>query len=106
MIHRSLPCQFYLLKHSKKITKGENYRLYEECYNKSQQDALMKDLLLELLSSMKDTIKLLLERFPFSDKAEAKQNKMDNTNEQRIRYLNVREHYALSSVTKNSDSGF
>ena len=74
----------------KKLTKEESYRLYEKYYNKSQQDALMKDFLLELLSSMKDTTKLLVERF-FSDKAEAKQNKMDNTNEQRIRYPNVRE---------------
>ena len=85
----------------KKFTKEESYRLYEEYYNKSQQDALMKDLLLELLSSIKDTTKLLVERFPFFDKAEPKQNKIDNTNEQRMRYPNVREPYVLSSVTKN-----
>ena len=50
---------------------------------------------------MKDTTNPFVERFPFSDKAEAKQNKMDNSNEQRIRYPNAREPYALSSVTKN-----
>ena len=38
--------------------------------------------------------------FSVSDKAQAKQNTMDNTNKQRRRYPNVREPYALSSVTK------
>ena len=70
----------------KKFTKEKSYRLHEEFCNKSQQDILTKDLLLKLLSSMKDTTKRSVERFPFSDKAEAKQNKMDDTNEQRIGY--------------------
>ena len=51
----------------KKFTKEESCLLYEEYYFKSQQDALMKDLLLDFLLSMKDTTKLLVERFPLSN---------------------------------------